>query len=191
MRKLKNEELGRLDVAGYKEADKTPVVLVLDNIRSSHNVGSVFRSADAFRIEKVWLCGITARPPHKDIRKTALGATESVDWAYAGSTLEALDALKDTHHCWAVEQASGAVSLLDFQPDPGARYAFVLGHEVKGVAQDVIDRCEGVLEIPQLGTKHSLNVSVSAGLVLWDFFAKLRASKNPGPGDPGSIESLS
>ena len=169
MRKLKNEELGRLDVAAFKEAPKTPAVLILDNIRSLHNVGSVFRTADAFRVEKVWLCGITAQPPHKDIRKTALGATESVAWEYAGDTLQVLDRLETTHECWALEQAEGAVSLGEFRPEPGKRYAFVLGHEVKGVSQAVIDRCRGVVEIPQLGTKHSLNISVAAGVLLWDF----------------------
>lgn len=176
MRKLSNEELGRLDVAGFRKASKTPVVLILDNVRSLHNVGSVFRTADAFRIEKIYLCGITATPPHKDIRKTALGATESVAWQYSRSAGEVVDALKATHRCWAVEQAEGAVSLEAFAPDPHKPHAFVLGHEVHGVAQEVINRCHGTLEIPQLGTKHSLNVSVAAGVVLWDFWSK--AQKN-------------
>lgn len=178
MEKLKNEELGRLGVDDFKKAPKTPVVLVLDNIRSLHNVGSVFRTADAFRIEQVVLCGITATPPHKDIRKTALGATESVAWAYSGSAAEAVQALRKTHRCWAVEQARGAVFLDAFAPGPGQRYAFVLGHEVKGVSQEVIDLCEGVVEIPQAGTKHSLNVSVAAGVLLWDFWAKTQ-KKSP------------
>ncbi len=178
MRKLKNEELGRLDVAEFKEAPKTPLVLVLDNVRSLHNIGSVFRSADAFRIEKIYLCGITATPPHKDIRKTALGATESVAWEYRDSTVELLQSLKQTHECWAVEQARGSVSLEGFQPLPDRRYAFVLGHEVKGVSQEAIDTCRGVLEIPQLGTKHSLNISVATGVVLWDFWAKTQ-KKSP------------
>lgn len=172
MQKLKNEELGRLDVEDFKKAPKTPVVLVLDNVRSLHNVGSVFRTADAFRVEKIFLCGITATPPHKDIRKTALGATESVAWEYGASTAEVVRSLQKTHRCWAVEQARGAVSLEAFLPEPHARYAFVLGHEVRGVSQDVIDLCQGVVEIPQLGTKHSLNISVAAGMVLWDFWAK-------------------
>jgi tRNA G18 (ribose-2'-O)-methylase SpoU len=172
MRKLKNEELGRLDVEAFREAPKTPLVLVLDNIRSLHNVGSVFRSADAFRIEKVYLCGITATPPHKDIRKTALGATESVAWEYCANTVELLQSLRKTYECWAVEQADGSVSLEDFQPDPQKRYAFVFGHEVKGVSQEAIHCCQGVLEIPQQGTKHSLNIAVAAGVVLWDFWAK-------------------
>lgn len=174
MRKLKNEELGRLDVRGYKDAPKTQVVLILDNIRSLHNVGSVFRSADAFRIRKVYLCGITATPPHKDIRKTALGATESVDWQYSESTVEVVKSLRNTHQCWALEQAEGAVYLDGFRPNMTLPYAFVLGHEVKGVSQDVLDYCHGVVEIPQEGTKHSLNVSVAAGILLWDFWAKTK-----------------
>lgn len=178
MRKLKNEELGRLDVEAFREAPKTPLVLVLDNVRSLHNVGSVFRSADAFRIEQVYLCGITATPPHKDIRKTALGATESVAWAYHENTAELLKSLGETHQCWAVEQAEGAVGLQDFRPDPHTRYAFVMGHEVKGVSEEAIARCRGVLEIPQLGTKHSLNIAVAAGVVLWDFWAKTQ-KKSP------------
>lgn len=174
MRKLKNEELGRLDVGAFKEASKTPVVLVLDNIRSFHNVGSVFRSADAFRIEKIYLCGITPTPPHKDIRKTALGATESVAWEYRENTVSLLDSLRDTHECWAVEQADGSVSLEDFQPSPTKRYAFVLGHEVRGVSQEAINSCRGVVEIPQQGTKHSLNIAVATGVVLWDFWSKIQ-----------------
>lgn len=172
MQKLKNEELDRLGVAAFKEAPKTPVVLVLDNVRSLHNVGSVFRSSDAFRIQKVYLCGITATPPHKDIRKTALGATESVAWEYVSKTESLVERLQNTHECWAVEQARGSVSLEEFQPESGKSYAFVLGHEVKGVSQEVINQCKGVIEIPQLGTKHSLNISVAAGVVLWDFWAK-------------------
>jgi len=177
MRKLKNEELGRLQVTEFKDAPKTPVVLVLDNVRSLHNVGSVFRSADAFRVEKIYLCGITATPPHKDIRKTALGATESVAWAYSSETTTLLDTLRDTYQVWAVEQTQGSVSLDEFQPETGKPYAFVLGHEVKGVAQEVIDKCQGVVEIPQLGTKHSLNISVAAGVVLWDFWVKTSGKK--------------
>ncbi len=172
-RKLRNEELGRLDVTSFRKSRKTPAVLVLDNVRSLHNVGSVFRTADAFRISKIWLCGITARPPHKDIRKTALGATESVSWDYANDTLEVVDQLGKTHECWALEQAEGAVSLEEFRPDPEKQYAFILGHEVKGVSQEVIDKCQGVIEIPQLGTKHSLNISVAAGVLLWDFYSKI------------------
>lgn len=177
MRKLSNQELNRLDVEAFREAPKTPVVVVLDNIRSLHNVGSVFRTADAFRIEKIWLCGITATPPHKDIRKTALGATESVSWEYAEDTLEAIRQLEPTPQIWAVEQAERSVSLEAFQPLKDTSYAFVFGHEVKGVSQEVVNRCRGVLEIPQGGTKHSLNVSVAVGIVLWDLFAKLARKK--------------
>jgi tRNA G18 (ribose-2'-O)-methylase SpoU len=178
MRKLKNEELGRMDVEAFKKAPKTPVVLVLDNVRSLHNVGSVFRSADAFRIEKVYLCGITATPPHKDIRKTALGATESMDWEYCKRAVDVIESLKNTYSCWAVEQAEGAVMLDEFAPEHKQPHAFVLGHEVKGVSQDVIDACHGVVEIPQQGTKHSLNISVAAGVVLWDFWTKTQ-KKSP------------
>ncbi len=177
MRKLSNPELNRLDAEAFKEAPKTPIVVVLDNIRSLHNVGSVFRTADAFRIEKIWLCGITATPPHKDIRKTALGATETVNWAYAKNTLEAISQLEATHQCWAVEQAEKSVSLEAFEPQKDVSYAFVFGHEVKGVDQAVVNRCHGVVEIPQGGTKHSLNVSVAVGVVLWDLYAKLTRKK--------------
>lgn len=172
MRKLKTQELNRIDVASFKEAAKTPITVVLDNIRSLHNVGSVFRTADGFRIEKIWLCGITATPPNKDIRKTALGATESVAWEYAKSTAEVIDELRATHSCFAIEQVAGSLSLQAFNPNPDAKYAFVFGHEVHGVSQEVIDKCNGVLEIPQIGTKHSLNVSVAVGIVLWDVFSK-------------------
>lgn len=177
MRKLSNPELQRLDVEAFKEAPKTPIVVVLDNIRSLHNVGSVFRTADAFRIEKIVLCGITATPPHKDIRKTALGATESVRWEYAQSTLDAIGQLEATHQVWAVEQAERSVSLEDFVPETDVAYAFVFGHEVKGVDQEVVNRCRGVVEIPQGGTKHSLNVSVAVGVVLWHLYAKLARKK--------------
>ena len=173
MRKLKNSELERLSVAEFREVAKTPLVLVLDNIRSLHNIGSVFRTADAFRIEKVYLCGITACPPHKDIHKTALGATESVAWEYRAKTLDLIGELKQTHTCLAVEQAVNAISLERFLPEEGAKYALVFGNEVKGVAQEVVNACHHVLEIPQLGTKHSLNVAVSAGVVVWDLWSKL------------------
>lgn len=177
MRKLKTQELNRIDVASFKEAAKTPITVVLDNIRSLHNVGSVFRTADGFRIEKIWLCGITATPPNKDIRKTALGATESVTWEYAKNTSEVIAELRKTHHCMAIEQARGAVPLNTFNPDAELSYAFVFGHEVHGVAQEVIDSCHGVLEIPQIGTKHSFNVSVAVGIVLWDVFSKSQLTR--------------
>lgn len=174
MRKLKNEELGRLDLETFREATKTPVTVILDNIRSAHNVGAVFRTADAFRIEKIWLCGITACPPNKDIRKTALGATESVQWEYAADAAELVRQLRSTHSVLAIEQTEGSHSLASFIPHAETAYAFVFGHEVKGVSQEVVDACEGAIEIPQSGTKHSLNVSVAAGVVLWDVFSKLQ-----------------
>ncbi len=174
MRKLRNEELDRLDVEAFKEAPKTPLVLVLENIRSLHNIGSVFRTADAFRVEKIYLCGISATPPHKDIRKTALGATESVSWEYRKECLSLITELKKTHHCLAVEQAEGAELLNTFRPQSGKPYVFVFGNEVKGVSQEVVNACHGVLEIPQEGTKHSLNIAVSAGVAVWDFWSKFK-----------------
>lgn len=174
MRKLKNEELDRLDVAGFKQAQKTPITLVLDNIRSLNNIGSVFRTADAFLIKKIYLCGITAKPPHKDIRKTALGATESVEWEHRESTLELIEELKSNWSLiYAVEQAENAVMLNDFEVNLSKNYVFVFGNEVKGVSQEVVNSCDGVIEIPQFGTKHSLNISVSVGVVVWDIWAKL------------------
>lgn len=177
MRKLKNSELHRLDVPEFKAADKTPLIVVLDNIRSLNNIGSIFRSADAFLVQKIYLCGITATPPHKDIHKTALGATESVDWEYREDAELLLDELRIQHHCLAVEQTEAAVPLQDFLPEPDQSYVLVFGNEVKGVSQAVVDRCHQTLEIPQFGTKHSLNVAVSAGVVLWDFWSKLSAKK--------------
>lgn len=177
MRKLKNEELNRLDVDGFKEAEKTPIVIVLDNIRSLNNIGSVFRTADAFLVEKIYLCGITATPPHKDIRKTALGATESVDWEYRDDTAALVIELKSQGlTVLAIEQAENAQMLQDFIIKPAKKYALIFGNEVKGVDQKVVSACDGVLEIPQFGTKHSLNISVSAGVVVWDFWSKGRAT---------------
>lgn len=177
MRKLKNEELERLDVDGFKQARKTPIVLVLDNIRSLNNIGSVFRTADAFLVEKIYLCGITATPPHKDIRKTALGATESVAWEHCESTVELTSRLKsDGYAVLAIEQAENAQMLHHFKVEVEKRYALIFGNEVKGVSQEVVSACDGVLEIPQFGTKHSLNISVSAGVVVWDFWSKLQIS---------------
>ncbi|SDE11901.1 SpoU rRNA Methylase family protein [Pricia antarctica] len=174
MRKLKNEELDRLDVDGFKQAKKTPLVIVLDNIRSLNNIGSVFRTADAFLIEKIYLCGITATPPHKDIRKTALGATESVEWEYSKSTLLLVEKLKlDSYTVLAIEQAENAQMLHKFKVESSKKYALIFGNEVKGVDQNVVHGCNGVLEIPQFGTKHSLNISVSVGVVVWDFWSKL------------------
>ncbi len=178
MRKLKNSELGRLDTRQFKEAQKTPLIVVLDNIRSLNNIGSIFRTADAFLIEKIYLCGITARPPHKDIHKTALGATDSVEWEYREDALELIMELKHGHRCLAVEQTEKATLLQNYEPEAHNSYVLVFGNEVKGVGQDIVNQCHGVIEIPQFGTKHSLNVSVSAGVVLWDLWCKLRKS-NP------------
>ncbi len=174
MRKLKNSELPRLTTDEFKQAKKTPMVLVLDNIRSLNNIGSVFRTADAFLIEKIYLCGITATPPHKDIHKTALGATESVDWEYRKDTRELVKELSALNYrTFAVEQAENAIMLNHFEAKPSEKYALVFGNEVKGVSQEVVSSCDGVLEIPQYGTKHSLNISVSVGIVVWDVWAKL------------------
>ncbi len=175
MRKLKNEELPRLGVEEFKKEQKTPLIIVLDNIRSLNNIGSVFRTADAFLIEKIYLCGITAQPPHKDIQKTALGATESIAWQYAEHTKEVLLSLKKEGVITiAIEQAENATFLQDFKVDKKRKYAVFFGNEVKGVAQDIVSNCDEVIEIPQFGTKHSLNISVSAGVVIWDLFTKLK-----------------
>lgn len=174
MRKLKVTELGRMSLAEFKEADKQPLVVVLDHVRSLYNVGSVFRSSDAFRISGVCLCGITARPPHPEIHKTALGAEESVDWRYFERTEDAVSWLKEAGYTMlAVEQCEGSTMLQDFHRQPGRKYAVVFGNEVKGVQQQVVDSCDGCLEIPQYGTKHSLNVSVTAGIVLWHLSEKV------------------
>ena len=175
MRKLKNEELNRLDVDAFKQATKAPLIIVLDNVRSLNNIGSVFRTADAFLVKKIYLCGITATPPHKDIRKTALGATESVDWEYRESTVELIEELKSQQYtAIAIEQAEKAKMLNKVRVDNSKKYILIFGNEVKGVAQKVVDRCDEVVEIPQYGTKHSLNISVSVGVVVWDFWSKLK-----------------
>lgn len=174
MRKLKMSELNRKTVEEFRKSDKSPFIIVLDNIRSLNNTGSVFRTADCLKAKAVYLCGITATPPHRDIHKTALGATESVDWHYYKNTTEAIAELKkDGYRILALEQAEGSVKLQDFNPDNKNKYALVFGHEVKGVQQDVLDMADACLEIPQFGTKHSFNISVSAGIVLWDLFSKL------------------
>jgi len=161
------DELGRMSVTEFKQASKNPVMVVLDNIRSMHNVGSVFRTADAFLVEGICLCGYTPQPPHRDIHKTALGATETVDWLYFSTTLEAVKALKERHYkIYAVEQAEGSISLERFS-QPDAKIAVVFGNEVEGVDSEVLKLCDGCIEIPQLGMKHSLNISVAAGIVLW------------------------
>ncbi|TQD39781.1 RNA methyltransferase [Haloflavibacter putidus] len=173
-RKLKNSELTRKSITEFKEASKTPLILVLDNIRSLNNIGSVFRTADAFLIKKIYLCGITATPPHKDIRKTALGATESVAWEYVENTIDLVEKLqKDGIQILAIEQAENAVMLDKFTPEKDQTYAVVFGNEVKGVSQKVVSKANNVIEIPQYGSKHSLNISVSAGVVVWDLFAKI------------------
>lgn len=169
MRKLLNEELNRLDIEEFKAARKIPVIVVLDNVRSMNNIGSVFRTSDAFLIEKIYLCGITATPPHKDIHKTALGATESVEWEYYEDTHAALNGIKERgYHLVAIEQAEGSSVLGDRIFQKNEKLAVVFGHEVRGVQQSVVDNCDEVLEIPQFGTKHSLNISVCAGVVLWE-----------------------
>lgn len=175
-RKLKNSELPRLSEDEFKEARKTPLIIVLDNIRSLNNIGSVFRTADAFLVEKIYLCGITAQPPHKDIHKTALGATETVDWEYQENTLELVEKLKrENITILSIEQAENAVMLDKFTPSEHQKYAVIFGNEVKGVDQKVVNASDVVIEIPQYGTKHSLNISVSAGVVIWDLFSKMRS----------------
>ena len=175
MRKLKNEELNRKSVKDFRVSKKMPLIIVLDNVRSLNNIGSVFRTADAFLIEKIYLCGITASPPHKDIHKTALGATENVLWEYVNSTADIVQKLQtEGVSVWPIEQTEDSTSLDIFQPEPNKSYAFVLGNEVRGVSQEVIDICNKALEIPQFGTKHSLNISVATGLVIWDFFIKTK-----------------
>ena len=175
MRKLKNSELKRLSNEAYKTATKTPILIILDNIRSLNNIGSVFRTGDAFLVEKIYLCGITAKPPHKDIHKTALGSTESVDWEYVGDTLELVKKLQNENVIVAaIEQAENAIMLHEFIPVSDKKIALVFGNEVKGVQQEIVSASDYCIEIPQYGTKHSLNISVSCGVVLWDLFQKIQ-----------------
>lgn len=175
MRKILNEELGRLSVEAFKAEKKVPLVVVLDNIRSLNNIGSVFRTSDAFLIEAVYLCGITAQPPHKDIQKTALGATDSVSWKYFSKTREAIMELKTmAYKVVSIEQVEGSVLLDDFFIEPEEKVAIVLGNEVHGVDQEIVNLSDFCLEIPQYGTKHSLNVSVCAGIVIWELFKKMK-----------------
>jgi tRNA G18 (ribose-2'-O)-methylase SpoU len=174
MRKLLNKELERKSVDEFKQASKTPIIIVLDNVRSLNNVGSIFRTADAFLVEAVYLCGITGTPPNKEIQKTALGATESVSWKHYANTSEAVIELRNTNYqVYAIEQAEKAIMLNNFIPDNNCKYALIFGNEVNGVEQEVINECHGVIEIPQTGTKHSLNISVSVGVLIWDVFSKL------------------
>lgn len=171
MRKISNEELHRPSVEEFKAMEKLPVVVVLDNVRSMQNVGAFFRTGDAFAVEGIILCGITATPPARDIHKTALGAEQTVRWEYTPTTLEAVERLKTAgYRILAVEQVDGAVMLDRFRAEEGVKYALVFGNEVAGVDQSVVDRCDGAIEIPQIGTKHSINVSVSGGVVLWEIF---------------------
>ena len=174
MRKLKITEMNRLTVDEFKSEKKTPLIVVLDNVRSLHNVGSVFRTADAFLAEAVYLCGITSTPPHAEIHKTALGAENTVDWKYFEDTHTAVSELKEQGYTvFSIEQAKGSTMLPNLELDKTKKYAVILGNEVKGVQQSVVDACDGCIEIPQFGTKHSLNVSVTGGIIIWEFFRKL------------------
>lgn len=174
-RKLKITELNRISAEEFKKANKLPLVVILDNVRSLHNIGSVFRTSDAFRVECIYLCGITATPPHPEMHKTALGAEFTVDWKYVNNAVEAVDNLRrEGYIVFSVEQAENSIMLEDMRLKQGKRYAVVLGNEVKGVQQEVIDHSDGCIEIPQYGTKHSLNVSVTAGIVIWDLFKQLK-----------------
>lgn len=167
-------DLYRLSTEQYQQVDKLPFIVVLDNVRSLNNIGSVFRTSDAFLVEEIYLCGITATPPHPDIHKTALGAEESVKWSYYQDTTEAVDKLHSLGYTvYSIEQVKNSISLESLILDRDQKYAVVLGNEVKGVQQEVVDKCDGCIEIPQFGTKHSLNVSVTTGLVIWDFFKQL------------------
>lgn len=176
MRKLKVTEMNRLTVDEFKQARKLPLVVVLDEVRSLHNIGAVFRTSDAFLVERIYLCGITATPPHPEMHKTALGAELTVDWTYCQNTMEAVKDLHDKGYTvLAIEQCQGSTLLHQLQLEAGRKYAIVMGNEVKGVKQEVVDACDGCLEIPQFGTKHSLNVSVTAGIVLWELAMQLRS----------------
>lgn len=174
--KVKNiTELNRISISEFKETEKIPLVVVLDNVRSLNNIGSVFRTADAFLVTSICLCGITATPPHVEIHKTALGAEDSVDWLYFAETTDAVYKLRDDgYKIFAIEQVTGSIMLNDFIFSTTDRYAVILGNEVRGVSQDVVDLCDSCIELPQYGTKHSLNVSITAGIVMWDFFKNLR-----------------
>ncbi len=174
MSKRKMEELERKDARAFRESPKLPLLLILDNVRSMMNTGSVFRTADAFLLEGIILCGITATPPHREIHKTALGATESVAWRYEKDALDAVKACKaGGYQVWAVEQTTGSINLKEFVPKRRQKYALVFGNEVKGVDESLLSHCDGCIEIPQFGTKHSLNIAVTAGMVVWDLYTKL------------------
>lgn len=174
MKKLTILEMGRMNTEEFKQSQKMPLVVVLDDVRSMYNVGSVFRTADAFRVSSIYLCGITATPPHAEIHKTALGAEDTVEWRYFGNTMEAIQSLRDEgYYIYSIEQCQGSTMLQTLQTDSTKKYAVVMGNEVKGVKQEVIDNSDGCLEIPQFGTKHSLNVSTTAGMVIWEFAKQL------------------
>lgn len=178
MRKLTNDELNRKSIPEFKASGKSPFLIVLDNVRSLNNIGSIFRSADAFLVEAIWLCGITATPPHRDIHKSALGATESVDWRYFGNTSDAIKELKQMGYVIvSVEQAAESVPLDRFMTEPGKRYALIFGHEIKGVSEEVVGLSDACVEIPQYGTKHSFNVAVSAGIVLWELAGRSHSNR--------------
>lgn len=175
MRKLRNIELNRLSVEEYRKSNKTPIIVILDNIRSCNNIGSVFRTSDALLIEKIYLCGITATPPNNEIRKTALDAEKSVNWEYVENTEDVVTKLQQEGcKVYAIEQVENSILLPDFHPEKEGKVALVFGNEVKGVKQSVVNSCDGSIEIPQFGTKHSFNISVSAGIVLWDIFQKMQ-----------------
>lgn len=174
MRKLKLDELNRASVEEFRASEKLPVVVVLDNVRSMHNVGSVFRTADGFAVNHIYLCGITGTPPHREIEKTALGATQSVSWTYFQDVMEAVDELRSAgYNIIAIEQAENSTMLQDFKVKENEKYALIFGNEVNGVTQEIMNSVDGCIEIPQFGTKHSFNIVVSAGIVLWDFFLKI------------------
>ena len=191
MRKLRTIEMNRLSVDAFKEAPKMPLIVVLDDVRSMYNIGSVFRTSDAFRVEAVYLCGITARPPHPEIHKTALGGEDSVTWRYFATAQEAVEELhRNNYHVFAIEQCEGSTLLQELKIEnspssfllpPSSKYAVVFGNEVKGVHQEVVDQCDGCIEIPQFGTKHSMNVSVTAGIVIWEFARQLLLTTDPLP----------
>ena len=178
MKKLKLSELNRINIKEFKDSEKSPVIIVLDNIRSLHNIGSVFRTADAFRIEAIYLCGITGTPPNKEIHKTALGSTESVNWEYFEKTIEALNVLKEKKYSlFAVEQAKGSTMLDEFILPSNEKLSIIFGNEINGIDEQLLDEVDGCIEIPQFGTKHSLNISVSVGIVVWEIFQKIKLNK--------------
>ncbi|MBK8363585.1 MAG: RNA methyltransferase [Bacteroidetes bacterium] len=173
MRKIQNDELGRLTVDDFKSAEKRPIVLILDDVRSLNNIGSAFRTADAFRCQSIYLCGITATPPHREIHKTALGAEDSVDWKYEKDVVTAIEILKkDGYTIIGIEQAEGGIMLNEFRQDSTKKYAFIFGHEINGVSEAALALCDHAIEIPQSGTKHAINISVCVGIVVWEFCRK-------------------